>query len=41
MFEKKAETELIEEEDATMFQAEELAAFCKGAALWNGFGYMQ
>ena len=26
---KKAETELIEEEDATMFQAEELAAFAK------------
>ena len=29
VFEKKAETELIEEEDATMFQAEELAAFAK------------
>ena len=38
VFEKKAETELIEEEDATMFQAEELAAFAKEAALWNGSG---
>lgn len=42
MFEKKAETELIEEEDATMFQAEELAAFAKERLFGTDrLGYMQ